>query len=115
MRAAFYAAEREYTPKKDRKMEEAAERAVAEVGGNTDGKGNNENDHDMRRLPIKRRMDITMKNKNEVDKLFSGENYRGAARREAIQHVPRGGGGGERGPCIAVPEPRPCVSIFVKK
>jgi hypothetical protein len=83
--AAFYVAEHEYTPKKDRKMEEGArtaatERAVAEGGGNTDGEGNSEDDHDMRRLPIKRRMDITMKNKNEADKLFSDENYRGAAR-----------------------------------
>ncbi|KAL3771140.1 hypothetical protein ACHAW5_009924 [Stephanodiscus triporus] len=84
MCADYYAAEREYSMEKEREMEEgarlaAAERA-AEVGG---GDGDDEDDHDTRRLPTKRRMEIVMKNKNEANELFSDGNYRHAAARYA--------------------------------
>ena len=51
----------------------AAERAAAEGGGGADGKGNNEEDHDMQWLPAKCRMEIVMKNKNKANKVFSGK------------------------------------------
>ena len=78
MCVVYYAAKREYTLEKDREMEEgaraaAAVRAAAEGGGGADSEGNNEDNHNTRWLPMKRRMEIRMKNKNEANKLFSGD------------------------------------------
>ena len=79
MCAAYYAAKHEYALENDSEMEEgaraaAAERAATEGGGGgTDGEDNNEDNHDTQWLPMKRQMEITMKNKNEANKLFLGD------------------------------------------
>ena len=41
-------------------------------GGGTDGKGNDEEDHDTQWLPAKRQMEIVMKNKNKAKEFFLG-------------------------------------------
>ena len=74
---AYYAAEHEYALEKDWEMEmgaraAAAERTTAEGGGGTDGKGNDEEDHDTQWLPAKRQMEIVMKNKNKAKEFFLG-------------------------------------------
>ena len=76
--AVYYGAKRKYELENDREMEEgaraaAAKRAAAEGGGGADGEGNNKVDQDTQRLPMKRRMEIAMKNKNKANKLFSGD------------------------------------------
>ena len=70
---------------KDAEMEAEAKRAQAENEGNNDGE---EDDHDNRRLPKKRRMEIVMKNKAEANELFGDGNYKFAAARytKALSH-----------------------------
>ena len=70
---------------KDREMEEEAKKAQEERDGEQDGE---EDDHDNRRLPKKRRMEIVMKNKAEANELFSDGNYKFAAARytKALSH-----------------------------
>ncbi|KAL3806626.1 hypothetical protein ACHAXA_010814 [Cyclostephanos tholiformis] len=88
MCADYYAAEREYSLEKDRKMEEEAKLAAAERAAEGGEDGDDEDDHDTRRLPTKRRMEIVLKNKNEANELFSDGNYRHAAARyaKALSH-----------------------------
>mmetsp|Transcript_28544 Transcript_28544/g.60504 ORF Transcript_28544/g.60504 Transcript_28544/m.60504 type:complete len:748 (+) Transcript_28544:113-2356(+) len=76
----YLAAKRAEAEQMDREMEEASKLAAAEKAANGD---DDEEDHDTRRLPTKRRMEIVMKNKNEANELFSGKNYRHAAARYA--------------------------------
>lgn len=70
---------------KDREMEAEAKRAQEEREGEPDGE---EDDHDNRRLPKKRRMEIVMKNKAEANELFSDGNFKFAAARytKALSH-----------------------------
>ena len=51
----------------------AAERAAAKGCGDAYREGNNKDDHDTQRLPMKCPMKIAMKNKNKANKLFSGD------------------------------------------
>jgi hypothetical protein len=87
MYTVFYAAKCEYTMEKDQnEMEEGLE-PPKPSGGNTDGEGNNEDDHHTRWLPTKYRMEIVMKNENEAKELSSGDNYqawRGQVRAKAL-------------------------------
>lgn len=79
--------------KKNREMEEEVQRAAAlreaeyAMSGGTDDMEEQE-DHDTRRLPTKRRMEIVLKNKTEANELFAGGNYRHAAARyvKALTH-----------------------------
>jgi tetratricopeptide (TPR) repeat protein len=79
--------------KKNREMEEEVQRAAAlreaeyAMNGGTDDMEEQE-DHDTRRLPTKRRMNIVLKNKTEANELFAGGNYRHAAARyvKALTH-----------------------------
>ena len=50
----------------------AAKRAAAEGGGGTDGKGKDEEDHNMQWLPTIHQMEIVMKNKNKANELILG-------------------------------------------
>jgi tetratricopeptide (TPR) repeat protein len=70
----------------EKEMEEEAKRAQLEDAANA-GDGD-EDDHDNRRLPKKRRMEIVMKNKNEATELFKDGNYKFAAARytKALTH-----------------------------
>ncbi|KAL7469634.1 hypothetical protein ACHAXS_009915 [Conticribra weissflogii] len=81
----YLAAKQSEADKKDREMEEEARRAAAERDAEAamNGDDGDEADHDTRRLPTKRRMEIVMKNKAEANELFSGGNYRHAAARYA--------------------------------
>jgi hypothetical protein len=79
MYTVFYAAKHEYTLEKDREMEEGLGLSWTS-GGNMDGEGNDKDDHNTRRVPTKRRMEIAMKNENEAKELSSGKNYHGATR-----------------------------------
>ncbi len=80
MYTVFYAAKCEYTLEKDQDEMEEGPEPPQPSGGNTDGEGNNEDDHHIRWLPTKYQMEIVMKNENEAKELSSGENYHGAAR-----------------------------------
>ena len=73
------------TAEKEREMEEEAKKAEIERMGQAD---EDEEDHDNRRLPKKRRMEIVMKNKSEANELFGGGNYKFAAARytKALSH-----------------------------
>ncbi|KAL7531674.1 hypothetical protein ACHAXR_005200 [Thalassiosira sp. AJA248-18] len=81
----FLAAKRAEIEEKDREMEKEAQLAAAERQAEAAMNGGDEEaeDHDTRRLPTKRRMEIVMKNKNEANELFSDGNYRHAAARYA--------------------------------
>jgi len=70
---------------KDQEMEAEAKKAQEEREGEADGE---EDDHDNRRLPKKRRMEIVMKNKAEANELFGDGNYKFAAARytKALSH-----------------------------
>jgi molecular chaperone DnaK (HSP70) len=70
---------------KDREMEAEAKLAQEERAGEQEGE---EDDHDNRRLPKKRRMEIVMKNKAEANELFSDGNFKFAAARytKALSH-----------------------------
>ena len=80
MNTVFYAAKCKYTLEKDQDEMEEGPEPPQPSGGNTDGEGNNEDDHHIRWLPTKYQMEIVMKNENEAKELSSGENYHGAAR-----------------------------------
>lgn len=69
---------------KEREMEEEAKKAQLERAGEEE----DEDDHDNRRLPKKRRMEIVMKNKAEANELFSDGNFKFAAARytKALSH-----------------------------
>jgi tetratricopeptide (TPR) repeat protein len=71
---------------KEREMEEEAKQAAAERGA--EGDGDDEEDHDTRRLNFPRRLEIVMKNKKEANELFSDGNYKHAAARyaKALSH-----------------------------
>jgi len=81
----YLAAKQFEADRKDRDLEEEAQRAAAERDAEAamNGDDGDEADHDTRRLPTKRRMEIVMKNKAEANELFSCGNYRHAAARYA--------------------------------
>mmetsp|Transcript_19102 Transcript_19102/g.29877 ORF Transcript_19102/g.29877 Transcript_19102/m.29877 type:complete len:376 (-) Transcript_19102:460-1587(-) len=92
--ADYLAATQADTERKEKELEEEVKRAAAaeqdddaEVGDGDNGEMLKE-DHDTRRLPFKRRMEIVLKNKNEANELFSGKNYQHAAARyaKALSH-----------------------------
>jgi len=82
MCAAYFQAIIKEEQAKEKEMEEEAKKAQAEANGV------DEEDHDNRRLPKKRRMEIVLKNKAEANELFSHGNYRHAAARytKALSH-----------------------------
>lgn len=78
---AYLAATRAEAAQKDREMEQAARQAAAEAAaGGDDAEAD---DHDTRRLPTPRRMEIVLKNKKEANELVADGNYRHAAARYA--------------------------------
>jgi len=81
----YYDAIQKETAAKELEMEEEAKKAQLERNA---GQDDNEDDHDNRRLPKKRRMEIVMKNKTEANELFSDGNYKFAAARytKALSH-----------------------------
>ncbi|KAL3804156.1 hypothetical protein HJC23_013675 [Cyclotella cryptica] len=89
--ADFLEAKRLEAERKDREMEEEAKQAAAERDAeamlNGDD-GNDADDHDTRKLPTKRRMEIVMKNKAEANELFGDGNYKHACARyaKALSH-----------------------------
>lgn len=87
MCAEYLAAKKAEAEEKDREMEKEAQLAAAEREAEAAmNGGEEEEDHDTRRLPTKRRMEIVMKNKKEANELFSDGNYRHAAARKALTH-----------------------------
>ncbi|KAL9179094.1 hypothetical protein ACHAXT_000136 [Thalassiosira profunda] len=82
----YLAAKKAAAEKKDREMEAEALRAAAAAAANGEG---DDADHDTRKLPTKRRMEIVMKNKAEANELFADGNYRHAAARyaKALTHA----------------------------
>ncbi|KAG7371350.1 Hsp70 domain containing protein [Nitzschia inconspicua] len=86
MCAEYFDAVEKEQKAKEKEMEEEAKKAQLEEamnGGDVD-----EEDHDNRRLPKKRRMEIVMKNKNEATELFKDGNWKFAAARytKALSH-----------------------------
>jgi tetratricopeptide (TPR) repeat protein len=81
----YFEAMRQESEAKEREMEEEAKKAQLERQGEEVG---DEDDHDNRRLPKKRRMEIVMKNKAEANELFSDGNFKFAAARytKALTH-----------------------------
>jgi molecular chaperone DnaK (HSP70) len=86
MCADYFAAEKKREMQKEREMEEEAKQAAAERGA--EGDGDDQEDHDTRRLNFPRRLEIVMKNKKEANELFSDGNYKHAAARyaKALSH-----------------------------
>jgi tetratricopeptide (TPR) repeat protein len=84
---AYFAAIQQEQAAKEQEMEAEAKQAQLERDGTTPEEGE-EDDHDNRRLPKKRRMEIVMKNKAEANELFSDGNYKFAAARytKALSH-----------------------------
>ena len=84
--ADYLAATQADAERKEKELEEEAKRAAAEQDAEA-GDGEAE-DHDTRKLPFKRRMEIVMKNKTEANELFSDGNYQHAAARyaKALSH-----------------------------
>uniref|UniRef100_A0A7S2Q280 Uncharacterized protein n=1 Tax=Skeletonema marinoi TaxID=267567 RepID=A0A7S2Q280_9STRA len=84
--ADYLAATQADAERKEKELEDEAKRAAAEQDAEA-GDGEAE-DHDTRRLPFKRRMEIVLKNKTEANELFSGKNYQHAAARyaKALSH-----------------------------
>eukprot|EP00985_Skeletonema_marinoi_P004645 scaffold2014_cov155-Skeletonema_marinoi.AAC.1 len=84
--ADYLAATQADAERKEKELEDEAKRAAAEQDAEA-GEGEVE-DHDTRRLPFKRRMEIVLKNKTEANELFSGRNYQHAAARyaKALSH-----------------------------
>jgi heat shock protein 4 len=84
----YFAARANEKAAKDAEMEAEAKQAQAERGDEAAADGGEEEDHDNRRLPKKRRMEIVMKNKQEANELFSDGNYKFAAARytKALSH-----------------------------
>ena len=87
--SAYLNAKQAEADEKEREMEIEAKLGAAEREAEAAMNGDEEQDHDTRRLPTKRRMDIVMKNKNEANELFSDKNYRHAAARyaKALTHA----------------------------
>jgi tetratricopeptide (TPR) repeat protein len=81
---AYFDAVKKEQEEKEKEMEEEAKRAQIE----RDGEEEDLDDHDNRRLPKKRRMEIVMKNKTEANELFSDGNFKFAAARytKALSH-----------------------------
>ena len=71
----------------EREMEQEAKQAAMERDAEVGDDGDTE-DHDTRKLPTKRRMEIVMKNKAEASELFGDGNYKFAAARysKALSH-----------------------------
>jgi len=86
MCAEYYSAVEKEHATKEQEMEEEAKKAQLENAAH--GDGGDEEDHDNRRLPKKRRMEIVMKNKNEATELFKDGNWKFAAARytKALTH-----------------------------
>jgi molecular chaperone DnaK (HSP70) len=84
---AYFAAIQQEQAAKEQEMEEEAKQAQLERDGGERQEGE-EDDHDNRRLPKKRRMEIVMKNKTEANELFSDGNFKWAAARytKALSH-----------------------------
>jgi len=83
MCAEYLAAKKKESDAKEREMEEEAKVGAALREAEKAMNGDDEADHDTRKLPTKRRMDIVMKNKKEANELFVDKNYRHAAARYA--------------------------------
>jgi len=83
MCAKYLKAKKQENDAKEREMEEEAKVGAALREAEKAMNGDDEADHDTRKLPTKRRMDIVMKNKKEANELFSDKNYRHAAARYA--------------------------------
>jgi molecular chaperone DnaK (HSP70) len=73
---------------KEAEMEAEAKQAQKERDGEEAANNGDEEDHDNRRLPKKRRMEIVLKNKKEGGELFSDGNFKFAAARyaKALSH-----------------------------
>jgi molecular chaperone DnaK (HSP70)/tetratricopeptide (TPR) repeat protein len=89
--ADYLAATQADAERKERELEEEVKRAAAEQDAEAaaaNGGDGEVEDHDTRRLPFKRRMEIVLKNKAEANELFSGGNYQHAAARyaKALSH-----------------------------
>jgi len=83
MCADYLKAKEEESNAKEREMEEEAKEGAALREAEKAMNGDDEADHDTRKLPTKRRMEIVMKNKKEANELFGDKNYRHAAARYA--------------------------------
>jgi hypothetical protein len=87
--ADYFNAKTQEAERIEREMEEEAKRAAAERDSEAMLDGHDgEGDHDNRKLPTKRRMEIVVKNKDEGTELFAGGNYKFAAARysKALTH-----------------------------
>ena len=84
MCAAYFEAVKKEAAEKEAEMKAEEEKAKAE----RDAAGEEDDDHDTRKLPFSRRMEIVQKNKAEANELFSHKNYRHAAARyvKALSH-----------------------------
>ena len=84
MCAAYNEAVKKEAAEKEAEMKAEEEKANAE----RDAAGEDDDDHDTRRLPFSRRMEIVQKNKAEANELFSHKNFRHAAARyvKALSH-----------------------------
>ena len=83
MCADYLTAKEEESNAKEREMEVEAKEGAALREAEKAMNGDDEADHDTRKLPTKRRMEIVMKNKKEANELFGDKNYRHAAARYA--------------------------------
>ena len=81
--ADYLAATQADAARKEKELEDEAKRAAAEQDAEAANGDSEVEDHDNRRLPFKRRMEIVLKNKTEANELFSGGNYKHAAARYA--------------------------------
>ena len=81
--ADYLAATQADAARKEKELEDEAKRAAAEQDAEAAHGDGEVEDHDNRRLPFKRRMEIVLKNKTEANELFSGGNYKHAAARYA--------------------------------
>ena len=84
MCSAYYEAVKKEAAEKEAEMKAEEEKAKAE----RDAAGEDDDDHDTRKLPFSRRMEIVQKNKAEANELFSHKNFRHAAARyvKALSH-----------------------------
>ena len=85
---AYFAAIQKEQAAKELEMEQEAKQAQFERDGQPPVERDEEDDHDNRRLPKKRRMEIVLKNKKEANELFSDGNFKFAAARytKALSH-----------------------------
>ena len=84
----YFAAVQAAQAAKEAEMEAEAKQAQLEAGIEAAANGEDAEDHDNRRLPKKRRMEIVMKNKEEANELFKDGNWKFAAARytKALTH-----------------------------